>query len=93
MALGSRKGKGPRRGRRGQAGLWSYVIAVVAAAVVATVLIVVIVLSLGGDGDGGGGVDGPVILPSPRPTDIAQEGHLLGSAGAAVTVIEYGDFQ
>ncbi len=93
MAAGSTREKGPRRGRRGQAGLRPYAIAVVTAAVVATVLIVVLVLSLGDDGDGGGAADGPVVVPSPRPTDIAREGHLLGSAGAPVTVIEYGDFQ
>lgn len=93
MAAGSTREKGPRRGRRGQAGLRPYAIAVVTAAVVATVLIVVLVLSLGDDGDGGGAADGSVVVPTPRPTDIAREGHLLGSAGAPVTVIEYGDFQ
>jgi protein-disulfide isomerase len=70
-------------------------IAVGAGAVVAAVFIVALVLSSGGNGDGGngGGADGPVILPSPRPTEIAQDGHLLGSAGAPVTIIEYTDFQ
>lgn len=93
MAPGSRREKGPRRGRRGQAGLWPYVVAVGGAAVVAAVFIVVLVLSAGGNGDGGDGGDRPVILPSPIPTGIAQEGHLLGSAGAPVTLIEYADFQ
>ena len=68
--------------------MWPYLIAVGAAAVVVAVLIML--LSRGGDGDGG---DGRVILPSPRPTEIAQEGHLLGNPGAAVTLIEYADFQ
>ena len=96
MASGSSRGKGPRRGGRGQAGFWPYVIAVGAATVVAAVLIVVLVLSAGGNGDGGDGGDGEdgrVFLPSPIPTEIAQEGHLLGSPGASVTVIEYTDFQ
>jgi hypothetical protein len=91
MARGSRREKRPRRGSRSQAGLWPYAIAVGVAAVVVAVLIVV--LSGGGDGDGGEGGSASVILPSPRPTEIAQEGHLLGSAAAPVTVIEYSDFQ
>ena len=91
MASGSRRKKGSRRGGRGQAGFWPYVIAVGAAAVVVAVLIVL--LSRGGGGGDGDGGDRSVILPSPRPTEIAQEGHLLGSPGAAVTLIEYADFQ
>lgn len=94
MASGSRREKGSRRGGRGQAALWPYVIAVGVAAVVVAVLIVLLIR--GGDGDGGDGGDGgdrSVILPSPRPTEIAQEGHLLGNPGAAVTLIEYADFQ
>lgn len=91
MASGSSRGKGSRRGGRSQIGLWPYVIAVGAAAVVVAVLIVL--LSRGGDGDGGDGGDRPVILPSPISTEIAQEGHLLGSLGAPVTLIEYADFQ
>jgi hypothetical protein len=89
MTRGSRKREGPRRGGGGQAGLWPYVIAFGAAAVVVAVLIVV--LSGGGDGGDGGGRS--VILPSPRPTEIAQEGHVLGNPGASVTLIEYLDFQ
>ena len=91
MARGFRREKGPRRGGRGQAALWPYVIAVGVAAVVVAVLIVLLIR--GGDGDGGDGGDRSVILPSPRPTEIAQEGHLLGNPGAAVTLIEYADFQ
>ncbi len=91
MASGSRREKGPRRGGRGQAALWPYVIAVGVAAVVVAVLIVLLIR--GGDGDGGDGGDRSVILPSPRPMEIAQEGHLLGNPGAAVTLIEYADFQ
>jgi hypothetical protein len=91
MAPGSRREKGPRRGGRRQVGLWPYAIAVGVAAIVVAVMIVL--LSRGGDGDGGGGGDGRVILPSPRPTEILQEGHLLGSPGAAVTLIGYADFQ
>jgi hypothetical protein len=93
MAAGSRREKKRGRGRRGQAGFWPYVVALGGAAVVAAVCIVVLVLRAGGSGDGGGGVDRPVILPSPIPRGIAQEGHLLGSAGAPVTLIEYADFQ
>lgn len=83
---------GTRRGRArgGRAGLWPYLIGVGIAGGVVTVLIVVAALARGGDGDGGGG---PVVVPSPRPTGIAQEGHVLGSAGAPVTVIVYADFQ
>ncbi len=91
MARGSGRKKGPRRGGRSQVGLWPYAVAVGVAAVVVAVLIVV--STGGGDGDGGGGGDGDIILPSPRPTEIAQEGHLLGSPGAEVTLIEYADFQ
>ena len=91
MPRGSRREKRPRRGGRGQAALWPYVITAGVAAVVVAVLIVL--LSLGGDGDGGDGGDRPVILPSPRPAEIAQEGHLLGDPGAVVTLIEYADFQ
>ncbi len=91
MASGSRRKKGSRRGGRGQVGFWPYVIAVGVAAVVVAVLIVLLIR--GGDGDGGDGGDRSVILPSPRPTEIAQEGHLLGSPGAVVTLIEYADFQ
>jgi hypothetical protein len=60
--------------------------------VAAVVVAVLIVLLIRGDGDGGGG-DGRVILPSPRPAGIAEEGHLLGDPSAAVTLIEYADFQ
>ena len=91
MASGSKREKRPRRGGRGQTALWPYVIAVGVAAVVVAVMIVL--LSRGGDGGGGDGGDRSVILPSPRPTEIAQEGHLLGNPGAAVTLIEYADFQ
>jgi hypothetical protein len=92
MASGSRRKKGSRRGGRGQVGFWPYVIAVSVAAVVVAVLIVLLIRGGGGDGDGGGG-DGRVILPSPRPAGIAEEGHLLGDPSAAVTLIEYADFQ
>ncbi len=91
MASRSRREKRPRRGGRRQAALWPYVIAVGVAAVVVVVLIVL--QSRGGDGGGGDGGDRSVILPSPRPTEIAQEGHLLGNPGATVTLIEYADFQ
>jgi hypothetical protein len=91
MARESKRAKESRRGGRGQVGFWPYAITLGAAAVVVAVLIVL--LTRGGDGDGGDGGGGSVILPSPRPTEIAQEGHLLGSAAAPVTVIEYSDFQ
>lgn len=93
MSPPPRREKGSRRGRRGRAGFRPYVIAVGAGVVVAAAFIGVLVLSSGGDGDGGGGGGGRVIVPSPRPTEIAQEGHLLGSPGAPVTIIEYLDFQ
>jgi len=56
------------------------------------VLIVVAALTRGGGGGAGGG-EGSVIVPSPRPTEIARQGHLLGNANAPVTLIEYADFQ
>jgi hypothetical protein len=94
MARRSSTRKGPKRGGGGQVGLWPYVIAVGAAAIVVAVLILVLSGSGDGDGgDGGNGGDGSVVLPSPRPTEIAQEGHLLGSPAAEVTLIEYADFQ
>ncbi len=88
MARGSREGDGPRRGRVGWARFRLYVLGVAAAAAVVTLLIVV--ASLGDDGDAGGG---PVVVPSPIPAEIEREGHVLGSADAPVTIIEYEDFQ
>ncbi len=82
--------RGTDSDRAGRARLRRYVIAISAAVVVVLALILVATLVDGGDDDGGGG---PVVLPSPRPADIAQEGHVLGSANAPVTVIEYADFQ
>ncbi len=67
-----------------------YLIAAAVAAVVVAVLIVAGALSRGGDGGAGGG---PVILPSPRPAGLEEEGHFLGSAAAPVTIVEYADFQ
>lgn len=91
MAPASRREKRPKRGGRSQLGLWPYAITVGVAAVVVVALIVL--LTRGGDGDGGDGGDGSVILPDPIPTEIAQDGHLLGNPGAAVTLFEYTDFQ
>jgi len=92
MARGS--GKGRRHGRRrdhgSEARFRRYLIAVGVAAVVVAVVIVVAALARGGDGGGGGG---PLVVPSPRPAGLAQEGHVLGSASAPVTIIEYLDFQ
>ncbi len=85
----AKKSKTRNRSDRGGAVRFRrYLIALSAAS--AAVAVVIVVLARGGD-DGGGG--GPVVLPSPRPADIAQEGHVLGSADAPVTVIEYADFQ
>ena len=67
--------------------LWGYL---------AGVTVVAVAVSLGAltlwDGGGDGGV-GPVILPSPLPTEIPREGHVLGRADAPVTLVEYADFQ
>jgi hypothetical protein len=76
------------RDRGGAVRFRRYLIALSAASV--AVAVVIVLLARGGDDDGGGG---PVVLPSPRPADIVQDGHLLGSADAPVTVIEYADFQ
>jgi hypothetical protein len=91
MSPPGRRQKGSRRGGRSGSRFWPYIISTGVGVVIAALLIGL--LALRGDGGGGGGGGGPVILPSPRPTDIAQDGHLLGSAGAPVTIIEYADFQ
>ncbi len=88
MARDSKRGERRERGRGGAVRFRRYLIALSAAS--AAVAVAIVLLARGGD-DGGGG--GPVVLPSPRPADIAQEGHVLGSANAPVTVIEYADFQ
>jgi hypothetical protein len=90
MARGSRKRKELRRERRPLARPGPYLIAAAVAAVAVVVLIVAGALSRGGDGGAGGG---PVILPNPRPAGLEEEGHLLGSAAAPVTIVEYADFQ
>ncbi len=80
----------PRRRRRPLTRLGPYLVATGVAAVVVAGLIVAGALSRGGDGGAGGG---PVILPSPRPAGLVEEGHFLGSAAAPVTIVEYADFQ
>ncbi len=79
----------PRRRRRPLTRLGPYLVAAAVAAVVVAGLIAAGALSRG-DGVAGGG---PVILPSPRPAGLVEEGHFLGSADAPVTVVEYADFQ
>ena len=42
---------------------------------------------------GGETEDAPIVVPVPRPPGLAQEGHVLGSPSAPVTITEYADFQ
>ena len=42
---------------------------------------------------GGDTKDPPIVMPVPRPAGLAQEGLVLGSPSAPVTITEYADFQ
>lgn len=90
MARSRRKGRRSRRQRRGRARPWAYLIGSTAAVAVVAALILVAVLTQGGGGEVEGG---PVVLPSPRATEIPRQGLVLGSVDAPVTVVEYADFQ
>jgi hypothetical protein len=80
-----------RRDRKGQKEWpvwWRYAAGGVVAAVAVGALIAVAVVTNDGGGDGG-----PLVVPTPRPDDIPQNGRVLGVSGAPVAVVEYADFQ
>ena len=78
----------PIKGRRRAYTRW-WVYAAGAAGGVAVLALFVIVSGLvGGDTE-----DPPIVMPDARPASLAQEGHVLGSSSAPVTIIEYADFQ
>ena len=76
------------RGRRRAYTRW-WVYAAGAAGGAAVMALFVIVSGL----TGGETEDPSVVVPVPRPAGLAQEGHVLGSPSAPVTITEYADFQ
>jgi protein-disulfide isomerase len=62
-------------------------------AAAAAVVVILIVLSQTVWESGGDGTLSEILLPTPRPADIPQEGTTLGSADAPLTIFEYSDFQ
>ena len=76
-----------KRTRRAYARWWVYA---AGAAGGAAVLALFVILSgvIGGETE-----DPPIVVPVPRPAGLAQEGHVLGSPNAPVTITEYADFQ
>ena len=78
----------PIKGRRRAYTRW-WVYAAGAAGGAAVLAFLVIVSGL----IGGETEDPPIVVPVPRPAGLAQEGHVLGSASAPVTIVEYADFQ
>ena len=86
--MAQRRSRAPQ-GRNGTRRRRVYIAGAAGALIVVAALILLGPLS-GGDGDSGGG---PVVLPSPRSTDIPREGLVLGNSAAPVSVVEYADFQ
>ena len=88
MAPNAGKGRRSRHGGRQRTRWWIYapVVAVGAAALA-------LFLALGGLTGGDPEEVSPVAVPSPKPAGLAQEGRLLGSASAPVSIVEYADFQ
>ena len=78
----------PIKGRRRAYTRW-WVYAAGAAGGAAILALVVIASGL----IGGDTKDPPIVVPVPRPAGLAQEGHVLGSPSAPVTITEYADFQ
>jgi Protein-disulfide isomerase len=62
---------------------------------IAALSVVVLVISLAAlaRGRGGDGSSDTILVPTPRPSDVVQSGHVFGSADAQVTITEYLDFQ
>lgn len=61
-----------------------------AAAAVVVVILIVSQTVCGGDGNG---TLSEILLPTPRPADVPQEGTTLGNPDAPLTILEYSDFQ
>jgi protein-disulfide isomerase len=61
-------------------------------AAAAVVVIILIVLSQTIWESGGDGTSAEIIVPTPRPADIPQEGTTLGNPDAPLTILEYSDF-
>ena len=78
----------PIKGRRGAYSRWWIYAAGAAVGAAALALFVVVSGLIGGDTE-----DPPVVVPVARPAALAQEGHVLGSSSAPVTITEYADFQ
>jgi len=78
----------PNKGRRRAYTRWSvYAVGMAGGAAVLALSVIVSGL-IGGDTE-----DPPVVVPVARPAGLAQEGHVLGSPSAPVTITEYADFQ
>jgi protein-disulfide isomerase len=88
MARDTGQDKSGERSRKRRARRRLYLLGAAVAA--AAVVVLVVVQNLG---DGSDGIGGPVVLPSPRPAGLEEEGHVLGNADAPVTIVEYADFQ
>jgi protein-disulfide isomerase len=58
-----------------------------------SVVVLVIALAALARGGGGDGSSATILVPTPRPSGVAQSGHVFGSADAPVTITEYLDFQ
>ena len=87
-ARGRREKKKPTRPDR-RARYLGILTGMAAAAVAATILIVLSLAPWESDGDG---TLSDIVLPTPRPADIPQEGTTLGSSDAPLTIVEYSDF-
>jgi protein-disulfide isomerase len=73
--------------RRANTRRWVYGVGAAGGAAVLALLAIVGGL-IGGDTE-----DPPIVVPAARPAGLAQEGHVLGSPSAPVTITEYADFQ
>ena len=73
--------------RRAYTRWWVYAAGAAGGAAVITLFVIVSGL-IGGETE-----DPPIVVPVPRPAGLAQEGRLLGSASAPVSIVEYADFQ
>jgi protein-disulfide isomerase len=61
-----------------------------AAAAVVVIILIVSQTVCGGDDNG---TLSEIVLPTPRPADVPQEGTTLGNPDAPLTIFEYSDFQ
>jgi protein-disulfide isomerase len=62
----------------------------------ATLAVVAAVIAMGALARGGGGnstANSAIVVPTPRPSDVPQSGHVFGDPSAPVTITEYIDFQ